>query len=223
MEEFDAIVVGSGFGGSVMTYRLAKEGYRVCLLERGKAYPAGSFPRSPYQMQYNLWDPSEGLHGLFDVWSFRGLDAVVSSGLGGGSLLYANVLLRRPEEWFKEDRWPVSYEQLAPHYKDVEDMLGANSYPDEYAKQTRKTRVFLDAVQRIRARSPELEIELDAPNLAVSFYNRAGKPVQGDVFDDGDQNLHGRPRLTCQLCGECDIGCNRASSFWPPARSAPHT
>ena len=59
---FDAIVVGSGFGGSVMAYRLAEGDLRVCLLERGKAYPPGSFPRSPYRMRENFWDPSEGLH-----------------------------------------------------------------------------------------------------------------------------------------------------------------
>jgi cholesterol oxidase len=63
MEEthFDAIVVGSGFGGSVMSHRLAEGGLRVCLLERGKAYPPNSFPRSPYRMRENFWDPGEGL------------------------------------------------------------------------------------------------------------------------------------------------------------------
>lgn len=62
-EHFDAIVVGSGFGGSVAAYRLAEAGRSVCLLERGKAYPPGSFPRSPYRMRENFWDPSARLHG----------------------------------------------------------------------------------------------------------------------------------------------------------------
>ena len=92
---FDAVVVGSGFGGSVTAYRLAEAGMRVCVLERGKAYPPGSFPRSPWQIGRNFWDPSEGLHGVFDVWSFRGLGGVVASGLGGGSLLWSNVVLRK--------------------------------------------------------------------------------------------------------------------------------
>ena len=68
---------------------------RVCLLERGKAYPPGSFPRSPWGTSRNLWDPSEGLHGLLNVWEFRGLGGIVASGLGGGSLLYSNVLIRK--------------------------------------------------------------------------------------------------------------------------------
>src|SRR5262245_18167365 len=101
---FDAVVVGSGFGGSVMAYRLAEAGMSVCLLERAKEYAPGSFAPSPYEWSGNCWDPSEGLQGLYDLWSFHGLEAVVSSGLGGGSLIYANVMMRKPEKWFvRED------------------------------------------------------------------------------------------------------------------------
>src|SRR4051812_34384513 len=76
---FDVVIVGSGFGGSVMAYRLAEAGLRVCVLERGKAYPPGSFPRTPAGFAANFWDPSEGLYGMYDVWSFRGVESVVSS------------------------------------------------------------------------------------------------------------------------------------------------
>jgi|SRR5215203_1128279 choline dehydrogenase-like flavoprotein len=86
-EHFEAVVIGSGFGGSVMTYRLSEAGLRVCLLERGKAYPPGSFPRSPHRMKHNFWNPSEDLYGLYNLWSFSKVRAVVSSGLGGGSHL----------------------------------------------------------------------------------------------------------------------------------------
>ena len=110
-ERFDAIVVGSGFGGSVVSYRLAKAGWKVCLLERGRAYPPGSFPRSPYAMRRAFWDPSRGLAGMFSIWSFQHFGAIVSSGLGGGSLIYANVSLRKDPAWFAHDAtedWPVS-------------------------------------------------------------------------------------------------------------------
>ena len=134
---FDAIIVGSGFGGSVSAYRLAEGGLRVCLLERGKAYPPGSFARRPRELASNVWDPSEGAHGLFNVWSFRNIEAVISSGLGGGSLIYANVLLRKDERWFTQRRpngrgyenWPVTYADLEPHYDEVERMLGAQRLP----------------------------------------------------------------------------------------------
>ena len=102
-EHFDAVVVGSGFGGSVTAFRLSEAGMRVCLLERGKAYPPGSFPRSPLAVARSLWDPSEGLHGLFNVWEFSGLGGIVASGLGGGSLLYSNILLRKDRSTFVQE------------------------------------------------------------------------------------------------------------------------
>src|SRR4051812_49006476 len=103
MESYDAVIVGSGFGGSVMAARLAGAGWSVCLLERGRAYPPGSFPRTPHQMSRNFWDPSGGMHGLFNIWSFGSLAAVMASGLGGGSLIYANVELRKDEDTFPRD------------------------------------------------------------------------------------------------------------------------
>ena len=135
--DFDAIIVGSGFGGSVMAYRLAEAGLRVCVLERGKAYPPGSFARSPHALGRNFWDPSEGLHGLFDIWSFRGTEAVVASGLGGGSLIYANVLIRKPPQWFvdRDPRtgaqvpWPITRDDLDPHYDRVEQILNGQEFP----------------------------------------------------------------------------------------------
>src|SRR5882724_5645376 len=102
-EHFDVVIVGSGFGGAVSAYRLAEAGLRVCVLERGKEYPPQAFARDPHGFHGSLWDPSDGLHGLYDIWSFRRIEAVVSSGLGGGSLIYANVLLRKEPESFVRD------------------------------------------------------------------------------------------------------------------------
>src|SRR5512139_4025986 len=103
-EHVDCVIVGSGFGGSVSAYRLADAGLATVVLERGQAFAPGSFPRSPSEMSRAFWDPAEGLHGLFDVWRFKGCDSVVSSGLGGGSLIYANVLLRKDEHWFVHEQ-----------------------------------------------------------------------------------------------------------------------
>lgn len=211
--EYDAIVVGSGFGGSVMAYRLCQAGWRICLLERGKAYPPGSFPRSPAAMQRNFWDPSQGLYGMFSLWSFSGLGAVISSGLGGGSLIYANVLIRKDERWFvREDQkqpgyesWPLSRQDLDPHYDRVEAMLGATPYPFEHEPfaSTSKTRAFVDAAQRA-------DLDWYLPNLAVTFGN-PGEPPEPGVRIEGPPNLHGEARYACRLVGECDIGCNFGS------------
>ena len=210
-ERYDAIVIGSGFGGSVTTYRLAEGGKRVCLLERGRAYPPGSFPRDPGGMARNFWDPDNGLYGMFDIWSFTGLEGVVSSGLGGGSLIYANVLIRKPEEWFlRETRrgggheyWPITRADLDPHYDAVEKVLNAQQFPFHTApySSTAKTRAMQRAAKRLGR-------EWLLPNLAVTFANPGRPPRPGEVIVGGEDNLHGAVRTTCRLCGECDIGCN---------------
>jgi choline dehydrogenase-like flavoprotein len=139
---FDVVIVGSGFGGSVMAYRLAEAGLTIRLRERGKAYPPNSFPRSPYGMRENLWDPGEGLFGLYNFWSFHRIHVLVASGLGGGSLIYANVLLRKDEEWFvKEDlarggheHWPITRADLEPYYDAVEGKRNTPKASGEKAK-----------------------------------------------------------------------------------------
>ncbi len=213
-EHFDAIIVGTGFGGAVMAYRLAEAGKRVCVLERGKSYPPHGFPRSPLRMKTNFWDPSQGLQGMFDVWSFKNIGAIVSSGLGGGSLIYANVLLRKDEHWFvKEDlarggyeNWPVTRTDLEPHYDRAEKMLGANPFPLEHApySSTAKTLAFKHA-------AAVKGLHWFLPPLAVAFSNPGEAPRPGEPIREQYPNLHGRTRLTCTLCGECDIGCNTGS------------
>src|SRR6266496_2935751 len=208
-DHFEAVIVGSGFGGSVTAYRLAEAGKRVCLLERGKPYPPGSFPRSPLGFSQNFWDTRRGLYGMFNVWNFSGIDALISSGLGGGSLIYANVMIRKDEHWFVHDdgeNWPISRADLDPHYDRCESMLGVQKYPlddDPYAS-TRKTLAFRDAAQR-------LGYDWFLPDLAVTFANEGAAPVPGEPIREEHPNLHGRTRYTCRLVGECDVGCNYGS------------
>ncbi|MGH8908744.1 MAG: FAD-dependent oxidoreductase [Egibacteraceae bacterium] len=216
-EHFDTAVVGSGFGGSVTAFRLAEQGRSVCLLERGRAYPPGTFPRTPREMARNFWDPGQGLYGLFDIWSFRAIEAVVASGLGGGSLIYANVLLRKDERWFAErhppggtyEPWPIDRADLEPYYDRVERMLGGQRYPidaEGYA-DTPKTHAMHEAARR-------LGLAIELPPLAVTFTNDRGEAQPGTPIAPGPYpNLHGprTTRMTCRMCGECDLGCNSGS------------
>ncbi|HKY30630.1 MAG TPA: GMC family oxidoreductase [Pyrinomonadaceae bacterium] len=232
---FDAVIIGSGFGGSVMAYRLAEAGLRVCLLERGKPYPPNSFPRAPHLLGQNFWDPSKGRYGMFDVWSFKGSGALVSSGLGGGSLIYANIHLRKDPHWFKEDEpdgsytpWPITYEDLERHYERVEKMMNVQKYPLEHApySDTPKTLAMREANEKLKLDDQSTH-EWIRLNLAVSFRTKcvnhpdeddpANPPIIGAQIQEKYRNYHSvvmdreMPRTTCRLCGECDIGCNYGS------------
>jgi cholesterol oxidase len=210
---FEWVVIGSGFGGSVVAHRLAAERREVLVLERGRPYPPGSFARSPRALREGFWDPEQQRYGLFDVRAFDHLDVLVASGLGGGSLIYANVMLRKDERTFvREDllnggfeNWPVSREELDPHYDAVERIQQPQRFPldagEPYAT-TPKTRAMLAAAE-------ELRLPAQLPPLAVMFApDQASEPVPGAPVGAPADNLHGRPRSTCHLCGECDIGCN---------------
>jgi cholesterol oxidase len=208
--QVDVAVVGSGFGASAAACRLAQAGRSVLVLERGRSYPPGSFPRSPRGLAQNLWDPSSGLYGMFDVWAFSGLESLVSSGLGGGSLIYANVLLRKDRDWFVDDEpgqpvrpWPITYDDLEPHYEAAETMLDAQRYPFDVTpySSTAKTIALREAARA-------LDLNWQLPPLAVSFASPGQAPVPGQPLTEQRPNLHGLARRTCRLCGECDIGCN---------------
>jgi cholesterol oxidase len=209
-QPWPTVVIGSGFGGSVVAQRLGAE-HRVLVLERGQPYPPGSFPRTPREFASAFWDPHRGLYGLFEVWRFNGLDMVCSSGLGGGSLIYANVLLRKDDDTFvREDlaaggreRWPITAEELAPHYDNVRAMLAPQRFPfgAEGYRSVAKAEAMRDAAQA-------LGLDVETTPLAVLFSASDGQPPVPGAPVTGE-NLHGNaPRSTCRLCGECNIGCN---------------
>ncbi len=218
-QHFDAVVIGSGFGGSVSAFRLAEAGKSVCVLERGQAHPPGTFPRAPHLVKTNFWDPSAGLYGMYNVWFFRHVGALVSSALGGGSQIYANVLLRKDERWFVHEDlasggyedWPLGRSELDPHYDCVEKILTPQLFPRgaEPYDQVEKINAFRIAAERVAARTPGTTV-LRTP-IAVTFHNAGREPVLGQVIEEAVPNRYGFVRRTCVMCGECVIGCNFGS------------
>lgn len=204
--DYDVIVIGSGFGGSVMTCRLTEKNYRVCLLERGKKYGMFEFPRRIKEVKEGLfWEPKNHKYGLMEVRDYQESDliSVSASGLGGGSLIYANVLMRMPSEYF--EGWPknITREKLDEFYSIAEDMLDATPYPlsSPHYQETPKTQLMKDIQHKLK-RSDDMieEINFKLPNLAVRF--------EGDFPGHQTINKHGALQSSCTKCGECDIGCN---------------
>src|SRR3954463_12025279 len=125
--DYDWIVVGSGFGGSVAALRLAEKGYRVGVLECGRRYEDEDFAESTWSFRRYYWMPRLGMRGIFRMTIFKDVFIVSGSGVGGGSLGYANTLYRARPAFYEDERWAGLDDfksALAPHYDAAERMLG---------------------------------------------------------------------------------------------------
>jgi cholesterol oxidase len=215
--DFEAVVIGSGFGGSINACRLAKKWPgKVMLLERGKRYPMYSFPRKPHDMANNFWNivregrnrpkniGSKDMHGLFDIRNFEHLDAVVGAGLGGGSLIYANVFLQPPDEVFDQN-WPETCkkEALQPYYRTAKSVLGARPIPqnDDPRRRIIRTELFQEFAK-------EEGHDSELADINVFFGNDFDKPLDIGVQE---KNRYGAIQTSCVYCAECDLGCNTHS------------
>jgi cholesterol oxidase len=186
---YDAIVVGSGFGGGVAACRLAEAGWRVCVLERGRRFGRGDFPDHPAQAPFAFWHHALNPGGLFDLRLMRDVSVLTAAGVGGGSLVYANVQLRAPADVFAEG-WPAALDRTAldPYYDRTEAALDPRTTPDDPALP--KVAAFAEAGRRAGKEATRLP-------LAVHF---------------GADRLHpfsGVPQQGCTNLGRCDIGCPR--------------
>jgi cholesterol oxidase len=186
-QSYDAVVVGSGFGGGISACRLAEAGKRVCVLERGRRFAPDEFPSEPEQAPEMLWHESLNPGGMFDVRMMRDVSVITAAGVGGGSLVYANVQLRAPADVFDRD-WPAALDRAAldPWYDRTEEALDPVPTPDDPALP--KVRAFAAAGRRVGKEAESLPI-------AVHFGEPREHPFSG-VHQEGCQNL-----------GRCDIGC----------------
>lgn len=182
---YDAIVVGSGFGGGVAACRLAEAGKRVAVLERGRRFAPEDFPATPEQAPEALWHPTLNPHGLFDLRLMRDLSVLTAAGVGGGSLVYANVQLRAPADVFAEG-WPqaIDRDELDRYYNRTEEALLPMQTPEELPKM----RAFALAGERVGKQAERLP-------LAVNFEGDRAHPFSGVQ------------QQRCQNLGRCDSGC----------------
>jgi cholesterol oxidase len=195
-DAYGAIVIGSGFGGAVAACRLAQAGVDVAVIERGRRFPRGGFPRHP--IRYDLMHWHHG--GPYDVRPLNDVLVVQGAGYGGGSLIYANVQMRPPPDVF-DDGWPSAYSRatLDPYYDVVAHMLDITPVRDDPAtgELPPKTRLMEAAANRLGRGAQSFR-----PNIAVRFEGAGESPTL---------NKFGALQSGCLHCGECDIGCNVAA------------
>jgi cholesterol oxidase len=182
---YDVLVVGSGFGGSVAALRLAEKGYAVGVLEAGRRWRAEDFPRTNWNVRKFLWAPRFGCHGIQRITLLRDVLVFSGVGVGGGSLVYANVLYEPPRDVWDDPAWA---DELAPHYAGARRMLGVTETPFE----TRADEVMREVAGELGGGDYE-------PTPVGVWFGDDGV----DPYFGGDGPL----RNGCIRCGACMIGC----------------
>jgi cholesterol oxidase len=195
---YDYVIIGSGFGGSVAALRLAEKGYRVLVLERGKRFTDRDFPRTNWQIRRYLWAPALRCFGILQVSPFHDVLALHGSGVGGGSLGYANVLMEPPAELFATEDWSQHADWrtlLRPHFDTAKRMLGVAPNP----RPTLADRA-LRAVADEMGRTPTFTLT----QVGVYFGDpeRPGEEAPDPYFAGA-----GPARNACLSCGGCMVGC----------------
>lgn len=197
--DFDYLIIGSGFGGSVAALRLAEKGYRVLVLEKGKWLAAKDFPKTNWNLKKWLWLPALRCFGLFKLTYFRHVAVLSGVGVGGGSLVYANTLPVPKQNFFHAESWAhlADWEkELSPFYQIALKMLGAAPNP--------RLEIGDLALKQLASELGKSE-HFHPTKLAVYF----GKP--GETVNDPYFNGKGPSRTGCIYCGGCMLGCRHNS------------
>jgi cholesterol oxidase len=198
--EFDYVVIGSGFGGSVAALRLCEKGYRVCLVEQGRRFRPGDFAETNWDLRRYLWLPALGLRGPQALSLLRHALFLHGVGLGGGSLVYTGVLVEPPSAFFEAPAWRDLCDwrtELAPHFETVRRTIGVSVTPHRTELDVR-----VEALARERGGASHdipMGILLGEPGEDPS---QRGREVADPYFGG-----RGPARRTCRLCGGCMVGC----------------
>ncbi|RZU49533.1 cholesterol oxidase [Krasilnikovia cinnamomea] len=199
MPDYDVVVVGSGFGGSVAALRLSEKGYRVGVLEAGRRYTPDTLPKTSWDLRNFLWAPRLGLRGIQRITLLKDIVVLSAAGVGGGSLVYANTLYKPPRTFFDDAQWAAITDwatELDPHYDQASRMLGVTEQPS-----TTPSDVVIQQV------AEEMGVGDTYRRTPVGvFFGEPGKTVPDPFFGGA-----GPDRTGCLECGECMIGCRHGA------------
>ncbi|MFL6089709.1 MAG: GMC oxidoreductase [Aeromicrobium sp.] len=195
--DYDVIVVGSGFGGSVTALRLTEKGYRVGVLESGRRWDVGDYPKTNWNIRKSIWAPRLGLTGTQQISSLGKCLVFSGCGVGGGSLIYGNTLYEPLPDFYKDKAWAHVTDwkdELAPYYDQAKRMLGVVPNPrtgpkDDVLLQVAQDRGVADTFHHT--------------DVGV-FFNEGQEGVE---VDDPYFGGAGPRRAGCIHCSECFTGC----------------
>lgn len=198
VETYDYVIVGSGFGGSVSAMRLTEKGYKVLVIERGKRFRDHEFPKSNWNVRKYLWLPALRCFGILQISPFKNVLVLHGSGVGGGSLGYANVLMEPDDPCYESPAWQFPHDWktvLQPHFATAKRMLGVTTNPRLW-----------HADHVLREIATELgQADTFRPTTVGVFFGEPGK--EGIEVSDPFFGGEGPPRRGCTHCGGCMIGC----------------
>ncbi len=193
--DYDWIVIGSGFGGSVSALRLSEKGYKVGVLECGRRFRDEDYAKSTWNLRRFLWAPALGLRGILRMTPFKDVFIVSGAAVGGGSTVYANTLYRAAPEFFANPQWAALEDWasvLKPHYDTATRMLGVRQVPFDSDNQKLLKEVGKAfGVENTFTRTP-----------CGVFFGEPDKTV-ADPYFGGE----GPARTGCTRCGACMVGC----------------
>lgn len=211
--DYDVIVIGSGFGGSVSALRLTEKGYRVGVLEAGRRFTRESLPKNSWDLRNYLWAPALGLYGIQRIHLLGNVMVLAGAGVGGGSLNYANTLYVPPAAFFEDRQWAAITdwrEELAPYYDQAKRMLGVRLNP-----------TLTPSDVHLKAAAEKMGVADSFHMAPVGVFFGDGKDGQegagpakvrpGEEVPDPYFGGAGPSRKACTECGECMTGCRHGA------------
>ena len=209
-DEFDVVIIGSGFGGSTSALRLAEKGYRVAVLEAGRRFTDDSLPKNSWDVKNYLWAPALGLYGIQRIHLLNKVMILAGAGVGGGSLNYANTLYVPPEPFFKDRQWGHItdwQEELKPFYDQAQRMLGVRLNP---------TTTPADVHLKVAAEKMGVGDTFHLAPVGVFFgdgkdADGESRAKPGEAVPDPYFGGVGPERRACTECGECMTGCRKGA------------
>ena len=198
--DYDVLIIGSGFGGSVTALRLTEKGYRVGILEAGRRFSDQEFAKTSWDLRKFLWAPKFGMYGIQRIHLLRNVMILAGAGVGGGSLNYANTLYVPPEPFFADKQWSHITDwraELMPHYDQAQRMLGVVKNP-----------TFTDADRIVKEVADDMGVgDTLVPTPVGVFFGPDGTKAPGKTVPDPYFGGVGPDRTGCIECGSCMTGC----------------